>query len=274
MVLATLKLMCRSYRLFSAALVVTTAVWILSSSTLWRSGVVADFFLHYLGSWQERTCERNKEACLMAKQAQLDALHTELSRAVNALADQKGKIARDLGDRQRDLATHTALLEEGRQLYGRSVEFKSIVRFAGRDYASDALKRRLEALYRQGPSLQALVKQAKALDEAVDRKLNDLLVKKSNVRAARDILPSQIELVRANMNIGDIDAILRDVTKLSDTVKATVRELEDISGWLTTTRELLKRKIEADRSGQQTDFGQWLNTAPTAPSVAARDEAR
>jgi len=76
------------------------------------------------------------------------------------------------------------------------------------------------------------------------------------------------------MNIGDIDAILRDVTKLSDTVKATVRELEDISGWLTTTRELLKRKIEADRSGQQSDFGRWLNTAPTAPSVAARDEPR
>jgi hypothetical protein len=129
-------------------------------------------------------------------------------------------------------------------------------------------------LYRLGHSLQASVKQARALDEAVDRKLNDLLIKKANVRAARDLLPSHIELVRANMIIGDIDATVRDVTKLSDAVRSRVAELKDAGAWLAETNKLIKRQVDADWSGQQPDFGSWISVPRVVPGTAVRQEAQ
>jgi hypothetical protein len=223
----------------------------------WASKTSA-LFSHYVSGWTERACERNKEACLNAKFADLDSLHTELATAINALGTQKGRIARDLSNRERDLAGNTALLEEGRQRYAKALQAGGTVRFAGRDYTAEALRRQLEVLYQEAPALQSLVMQVRTMDEALDRKLNDLMVKKTKVRAARDLLPSQIELVRANVVIGDIDATLRDVTRLSDGVSADVAELKDISGWLSTTNELIKRKLEADRSTVPSDFDKWL----------------
>jgi hypothetical protein len=217
---------------------------------------------HYFTGWTDAACERNREACLTAKYGELDALHAELVAAVNALGSQKDKIARDLATRERDLAANTALLDDGRQLYARAVESKATVRFAGREYTADALKRQLEVLYQEGPALRALVAQVRAMDEALDKKLNDLMVKKTKVRAARDILPSQIELIRANTVIGDIDATLRDVTKLSETVNSDVADIKDVSAWLATTSELIKRKTDSDRSSTPSAFETWLGATP------------
>jgi hypothetical protein len=233
------------------------------SAPIWARKVDA-LYSHYIGGWSERACERNKEACLTTKYAELDVLHSELTTAINALASQKGRIAHDLAARQRDLAGNVALLDEGRQLYGQKPQPGGTVRFAGRDYAIDALKRQLEVLYQERPTLQALVVEVQTMDEALDHKLNDLIVKKTRIRAARDLLPSQIELVRANAVIGDIDATLRDVTKLSDAVSTEVAELKDVSGWLATTSELIKRKVEADRAGTQSEFEKWLSDVPAA----------
>jgi hypothetical protein len=248
----------RSFTLLWALVFITVGAWTLSHSVpAWASKATA-LVSHYITGWTERACERNKEACLTAKYTELDVLHSELTTAINALGNQKGKIARDLGNRERDLAGNGALLEEGRQLFARSANSRSTVRFAGREYTPEALKRQLEVLWQEAPALQALVTQVRAMDEALDKKLNDLMVKKTKVRAARDLLPSQIELVHANTIIGDIDATLRDVTKLADTVSADVAEMNDISKWLATTNELIKRKVEADRTSQQSDFDKWL----------------
>jgi hypothetical protein len=270
MIVAMFKLVRRSFGLSWAVVLVPAGIWAWSHSNPSWSNLATDALSRYFSWWTERGCERNKEVCLTTKLAELDALHAELARAINALADRKGQIARDLANRERDLTGNTTLLEEGRQLYGRSVESKGTVRFDGREYPSDTLKRRLEVLYRLGHSLQASVRQARALDEAVDRKLNDLLVKKANVRAARDLLPSHIELVQANMIIGDIEATLRDVTKLSDAVKSPVAELKDVGAWLADTNKLIKRQVDADRSGQQLNFGNWISAPRVVPGTAVR----
>jgi hypothetical protein len=274
MITAMFKLVGRSFGLSWAVLLVPAGVWALWPSTPSWSSLATDSLSRYFNVWTGRGCERNKEVCLTTKLAELDALHAELARVINALADRKGQIVRDLANRERDLTGNTGLLEEGRQLYGRSVEFKGTVRFDGREYPPDALKRRLEGLYRLGHSLQASVKQARALDEAVDRKLNDLLIKKANVRATRDLLPSHIELVRANMIIGDVDATLRDVTKLSDAVRSTVAEVKNVGAWLADTNKLIKRQVDADWSGQQPDFGSWINVGRVVPDTAVRQEAQ
>jgi hypothetical protein len=249
----------RGLNLLWALVFVTIGAWALSYAAPSWSAKAHALFSHYIVGWTEAACDRNKEACLASKHAELDALHSELATAITALANQKGKIAHDLADRERDLAANAALLEEGRRLYAQAIQIKTTVRFVGREYTADALKRQLEVLFQEGPALQALVTQVRTMDEALDRKLNDLIVKKTKVRAARDLLPSQIELVRANTIIGDIDATLRDVTKLSDTVSADVAELKDIGAWLATTSELIQRKVEAEHV--PTDFEKWLGDA-------------
>jgi hypothetical protein len=186
----------------------------------------------------------------MTKQAQLNGLHAALADAVTVLAERKGKVSRDSGDRERKLMDNTVLLEEGRRLHGRSLAQKT-VRFNGRDYAPDVLERQLESLNDDTRSLQTLVRHAKALDEAVDRKLKDLLVKKELVRAARDLLPPLIELVRANSAFGDIDAVLRDLAALSNGADATLAEVKDVDDWLKSTAELIRRKDEAARRSSE-----------------------
>jgi hypothetical protein len=273
MITAMFRIARRSFGFSWAVVIVTVGAWVWTHSAPSWSTMAADSLSRYFGGWTGSGCERNKDVCLTAKLSELDALHTDLARAVNGLADRKGQIARDLSNRDRDFAANAALIEEGRQIYIRSTEFRGTVRFSGREYTPDTLKRRLEVLYQQGPSLQASVKQAKGVDEAVDRKLHDLLVKKANIRATRDLLPSQIELLRANMIIGDIDATLRDVTKLYDDVKRTVSELKDVGGWMARTNELIKRQVDAERRGPPLDFNGWLNGTRDAAGTPVRQEA-
>jgi chromosome segregation ATPase len=259
MITTALEITRRGFTLVWALLFMSIGIWTLSYTVpAWTSKATA-LFSHYVGGWNERACERNKEACLTAKYGELDALHSELSSAIGSLGSQKSKIARDLNVRERDLAGNKALLEEGRQLYSQASQSKRTIFFAGREYTPEALKRQLEVLYQEGPALNALVTQVRAMDEALDRKLNDLLVKRTKIRAARDLLPSQIELVRANTVIGDIEATLRDVTSLSSAVSTDIAELKDIGGWLSTTSELIRRKVESDRNNTQSDFERWLN---------------
>jgi hypothetical protein len=259
MITALFEVARRGFTLLWALVFITAGAWALSHSVPSWADKATTLVSHFITGWTERACERNKEACLTAKYTELDVLHSELTTAINALGNQRGKIARDLANRERDLAGNGALLAEGRQLYAQSANSNSTVRFAGRDYTPEALKRQLEVLWQEAPALQGLVKQVQVMDEALDKKLNDLMVKRTKVRAARDLLPSQIELVRANSIIGDIDATLRDVTALADTVSTDVAELNDISKWLATTNELIKLKVEADRTSQQSDFNNWLS---------------
>ncbi|MCC0005327.1 MAG: hypothetical protein H6872_09330 [Methylobacteriaceae bacterium] len=226
-------------------------------------------FSHYVTGWTDSACQSNKVACLSAKYSDLDAVHTRLGTAIGALGNQKGKVERDLESRQRELAGNQALLDEGAKLYAQATRAKTTAIFAGREYTPDALKRQLEVLYQERPALQALVNQVAMMNDVLDRRLNDLMVKKTKVRAARDLLPTQIELVRANAVIGDIDATLRDVTKLADNVNSDIADLKDIGGWLATTAEIIKRKAQADRSGAMSDFDKWLN-APRPEQVAPK----
>jgi hypothetical protein len=250
MVWELVRLMWRSYRVRAAALIVAAAAWMSFPSDVLRLDGIADFASRQFGVWSESTCARNRVACLMAKQAQLNGLHAALADAVTVLAERKGKVSRDSGDRERKLMDNTVLLEEGRRLHGPSLAQKT-VHFNGRDYAPDVLERRLESLNDDTRSLQTLVRQAKALDEAVDRKLKDLLVKKELVRAARDLLPPLIELVQANSAFGDIDAVLRDLAALSNGADATLAEVRDVDDWLKATAELIRRKDEAARRSSE-----------------------
>jgi hypothetical protein len=200
-------------------------------------------YAHFIGGWTEARCERHKIDCLMAKAKELEVLEAELTPAVNALTEQKGTIARDLQKREHELAANTMLLDDGRPLYAKATETGTAVRFAGREYTADALRRQLEVLYHEGPALRALVMQVRSLDEDLDKKLNDLMVKKTKVRAARDLLPSQIELARASNILGGLDATLNEVTNLSSSIKTDVAEVKD---WLGTTNELIKRKVESE----------------------------
>ncbi len=270
MITAMFKIARRSFGLSWAVAIMTVGAWIWTHSGSSWSNVAADSLSRYFGGWTDHGCERNKDVCLTAKLSELDALHAELARAVNGLSERKGQIARDLANRERDLTGNAALIEEGRLLYGRSAEFWGTVRLSGREYTPETLRRRLEVLYQEGLSLQASFKQAKAADEAVDRKLHDLLIKKANIRATRDLLPSQIELLRANMIIGDVDATLRDVTKLYDDVKRTVSDLKDVGGWMARTNELVKRQVDAERRAQPQDFDNRLNGARGAPATPVR----
>jgi hypothetical protein len=250
MVWELVRLMWRSYRVRSAALIVAAAAWMSFPSDVLRFDGIADFASRQFGVWSKSTCARNRVACLMAKQAQLNGLHAALADAVTVLAERKGKVSRDSGDRERKLMDNTVLLEEGRRLHGRSLA-QQTVHFNGRDYAPDVLERRLESLNDDTRSLQTLVRQAKALEEAVDRKLKDLLVKKELVRAARDLLPPLIELVQANSTFGDIDAVLRDLAALSHGADATLAEVRHVDDWLKTTAELIRRKDEAARRSSE-----------------------
>jgi hypothetical protein len=71
-------------------------------------------------------------------------------------------------------------------------------------------------------------------------------------------------------------AILEDPArrdKLSDTVEATLGELKDVNGWLSTTAGLIKRKIEAERKGEVSDFDKRMNAVQVSLNMADRDEA-
>ncbi|MDI1342885.1 MAG: hypothetical protein PSV22_02130, partial [Pseudolabrys sp.] len=100
-------------------------------------------FSHFVTGWTEKACEHNQEACLLAKYAELDALHAQLAAATNALANQKTRIAQDLENRERDFASNQALLEQGRQIYLKARETNTKANFVGRDYTPDALQRQI-----------------------------------------------------------------------------------------------------------------------------------
>jgi hypothetical protein len=250
MVWELVRMMWRRYRLRSAALIVAAAAWMSLPSDVLRPDGIADFALRQFGVWSESACARNKVACLMTKQAQLNERLTALAGVVAVLAERKGKVSRNVSDRERKLMDHEALLGEGRRLLAQSPGQKTVP-FNGRDYAPDVLERRLESLNDDTRSLQTLVRQAKALDEAVDRKLKDLLVKKELVRAARDLLPPLIELVEANGAFGNTDAALRDLAALCDRADATLADISDVDGWLKTTADLIRRKDEAARQSSE-----------------------
>jgi prefoldin subunit 5 len=190
-----------------------------------------------------RPCAEATLACLQAKHRELGRADARIEDSIQQLRPAAEQVT-DLVRRQRErLAHNELLLNEGRAALLRADDPSRPIRFVGTDYPNrDALVRQLQLLWDEREAMAAVVRNATGQIAAMQRRHDELLVSRSEVRTAISMLPAQLELARATSTAAEISSSLAEIERVMGRTEHTARRA---GNWMRTTEELLRTRTHA-----------------------------
>ncbi|CDX49140.1 exported hypothetical protein [Mesorhizobium plurifarium] len=196
-------------------------------------GLVHDYLL----GWSDSACESNPLGCLDSRFRVLQDLEKRVQRSILAIRGQRDRIAALVDDTETTVAKNSAFLNEGKELYKRTLQPESPIEFAGKSYPNGAVfKQQLALLFQEKAGLEANLANSKALKKKLDERLDGLMSQSGSITLAKRMVPAQIELVRANMALTDFGS---NLDMINGVIKGSEVGLDETEQLIRTTKDLM-----------------------------------
>lgn len=203
--------------------------------------VIRALALDLTGGWNEAACSDMPLACMRARARSLETAQGSIEEAATALRAQGERMADLVHEREVTLAQNDLLLREGRAIVQRmAANPQTPVSFVGQTYPNrEALVRQLQLLFGEKNGMEKVLGQARAQQEAIRSRIDELALSRGQVRAALTMVPTQIELIKAGAVIADVAAAFRAI---DETLQTSSKGVTGIDRLLRTTEELMQER--------------------------------
>ncbi|RUM06396.1 hypothetical protein [Rhizobium chutanense] len=198
-----------------------------------------DIFLrnNVLG-WSSESCSANALGCLETKYDTLSASEasagvsiTQLRSALEqtkALAEEKGL----------ELEKNRAFLDKGKTTI-KSAELTNSteIEFAGKTYPDIATFRsQIQLIFEEKSVLETTYKSVLDLENKLQADLDTLIIHKGRISLAKQMIPAQIELVRANQTLSNFQA---NLAMIDGVIQGSQGSIADSESLIRSTKELM-----------------------------------
>lgn len=152
-------------------------------------------------------------------------------------------------ERQQLLGMNTTFLQHGRDIVKNATNPNQPVEFSGRVYPDlDAFTSQLSVLFSEKKAVERMVDEARVLETKIEERLNSLLLERGEVSAARQLIPSQVELLRANVLFNELETRISSINEL---IVSTEERLEGITNLIGTTEDLIRSAARQARKTEE-----------------------
>jgi len=204
----------------------------------------------HTGRWDDASCASSPVPCLQNRYVQLGTAEDALDRAILSLRSEAGRVRSVIEERQQLLGMNTTFLAHGRDIVRSTTEPLEAVEFSGRIYPDlDAFTSQLAVLFSENRAMERMVGEARVLQTKIEGRLNSLLLERGEVSAARQLIPSQVELLRANILFNELETRISSINEL---IVSTEDHLEGVTALIGTTEDLIRSAVREARETEQT----------------------
>jgi prefoldin subunit 5 len=188
--------------------------------------------------WSAESCAANALGCLETKYDTLSASEvsagvsiTQLRSALEqtkALAEEKGL----------ELQKNQAFLEKGKVIIKSSeLTNSNEIEFAGKTYPDLATFRsQIQLIFEEKSVLEATYKSVLDLKNKLQADLDALIIHRGRISLAKQMIPAQIELVRANQTLSNFQV---NLAMIDGVIKGSQGSIADSESLIRSTKELM-----------------------------------
>ncbi len=219
---------------------------------------------YQLLGWSASRCSRFPIPCLETR-------FRELREAEAKLAVAGARLRREVERVHNIVAEHSLLAEKNKRLLSEARSIHpdakaspdSPVEFAGRTYPRFSIfESQVKLLFDERPHIERQLHHATQLYEKLKRKADELAITKANITSQRELLPAEIESLRASSTHVDITERLEEI---QNTLSAGNVNLLDNQSVITTTRDILANLDNMESLGNSTsrntrDFEKFIES--------------
>ena len=218
-----------------------------------------------IGGWDEVSCAASPVPCLKSRYKQPGKAEIGLDTAIRSLRGERSRVQAVIEERLQLLAMNTSFLQHGRDIVKKTNNPQQPVEFSGRVYPDlEAFTSQLAVLFSEKRAMERMVGGARALEVKIKERLNSLLLERGEVSAARQLIPSQVELLRANVLFNELETRISSINEL---IVSTEERLEGITELIGTTEDLIRSAAQHARKTEKRtsdpDFEKFLRNETT-----------
>ncbi len=218
------------------------------------------------GVWSETAMQRDPVGFLEYTRKRLMSEKENLGKVVLDIRENLAPLDQHIQERTEDLVRTNAFLKEGREVYQTAVETAKTrdidaIKFAGRTYPDlVTFKSQLQLLYNEKQSNNGLVAQGQETRTRLRERLYSMLLHQGKLEMAIQEIGPQIAIVKAEVSVQQLDAIMERTQSVTDGVLKKSAEMVDEYGPIGTTRDLVESSKQAvfEDSAVNSEFEQFL----------------
>lgn len=198
-----------------------------------------DTLVHnYVLGWSESACADNPLGCLESRYSTLQTLETSASASIIQMRSRLEQISGLADEQELQSEKNQAFLDKGRALFKNyQLSPDQRIDFAGRTYPDlSTFKSQLQLLFEEKSMIDANVKSAKSLKSKLQEGVDALVIHRGRISLAKQMIPSQIELVRANQTLANFNSSL---AMIDGVIKGSEGSITDSENLIRSTKELM-----------------------------------
>jgi hypothetical protein len=205
-----------------------------------RAAARIDGLAHdYVLGWDDAACDSNPLGCLKNRYTVLQGLEKQVDQSTRAIGSQLQRITAMVDEQTLLVAKNSAFLDQGKALFkAKAATANDPIEFAGKTYPNgQVFKQQLALLFQEKAGLESSLTDAKALQQKLGDRLDDLRVQSGNITLAKRMVPAQLELVQANMALADFGS---NIDMINGVIKGSEAGIAETEQLIRTTKDLME----------------------------------
>jgi hypothetical protein len=198
----------------------------------------------YLLGWDDAACSNNALGCLQNRFTTLAGLETNASGSIRQMRARLDQVRGMVEEQQTVSEKNAAFLDKGKTLLKEhELQPDQSIEFLGRTYPSLATFRgQLQLLFEEKSSIDTNLKSAQNLGKKLQEGLDALIIHQGRISLAKQMIPSQIELVKANQTLSDFNGSL---AMINGVIKGSESGISESDQLIRSTKELMGTGVGA-----------------------------
>jgi hypothetical protein len=193
----------------------------------------------YVLGWSENACTNNPLGCLESRYSTLQTLEATAATSIIQMRSRLEQISGIADEQELVAEKNQAFLDKGKVLFkSHGLSPNQQIEFAGRTYPNLAtFQNQLQLLFEEKSMIDTSVKSAKNLKQKLQEGLDALVVHRGRISLSKQMIPSQIELVRANQTLANFGTSL---AMIDGVIRGSEGSIADSENLIRSTKELME----------------------------------
>lgn len=204
-----------------------------------QATALGDIVRDNITGWDEWACKASPAGCLENRYNRLASLEIDVGGRLSAIRAQRGSVSAMVDEQQSLVSRNAALVSEGKALFKQfKLDPSRQLEFVGKIYPSAAIfEQQLALLFKEKKAREANLANSRALEAKLRESEEQLMIHSSDISLAKQMIPAQIALVKANRTLADFG---ENLTMINDIIKGSEVGLADTDQLIRTTAELME----------------------------------